>query len=125
MNTDDEALQADYTRDFLILAFSHPAVVGVQVWGFWEKTHWRPRAAMYRADWTEKPNGRAYRSLVLDQWRTRSDGDDRCRRDAARPAASMATMWRRSKIPGRRVLQAFSLARPGPAPVVVVTPPAP
>ena len=29
---------------------------------------------MYRADWSEKPNGAVYRSLVLDQWRTRLDG---------------------------------------------------
>jgi len=72
--TRDEELQADYTRDFLILAFSHPSVVGVQLWGFWESSHWRPAAAMYRADWSEKPNAKVYKSLVLDQWRTRLDG---------------------------------------------------
>lgn len=75
VDTDDEQLQADYTRDFLILAYSHPAVVGVQLWGFWQKAHWRPRAAMYRADWSEKPNALAYKSLVLDQWRTRVRGE--------------------------------------------------
>ncbi len=79
--TDDEQLQADYTRDFLTLMFSHPSVVGVQLWGFWEKAHWRPLGAMYRADWSEKPNAKVYRSLVLDQWRTRlsgnTDGDGR------------------------------------------------
>ncbi len=68
--TDDEELQADYTRDFFILCLSHPSVVGIQVWGFWEKTHWRPNAAMYRTDWSEKPNGKVYRDLVLKQWRT-------------------------------------------------------
>ena len=74
VKTDDEELQADYTRDFLITAYSHPNVVGVQLWGFWEKAHWIPEAAMYRADWSEKPNARAYKSLVLDQWRTRGGG---------------------------------------------------
>jgi endo-1,4-beta-xylanase len=74
IQTTDEALQADYTRDFLTLMFSHPSVIGVQVWGFWEKAHWRPSAAMYRGDWSEKPNGAAYRALVLDQWRTRLKG---------------------------------------------------
>lgn len=73
INTDDEALQADYTRDFLTLMFSHPSVVGVQLWGFWENAHWRPRAAMFRADWSAKPNAKAYRDLVLNQWRTRLD----------------------------------------------------
>ncbi|MBI5381942.1 MAG: endo-1,4-beta-xylanase [Opitutae bacterium] len=72
--TDDEPLQADFTRDFLILAYSHPNVVGVQHWGFWEKAHWRPSAAMFRADWSEKPSARAYRDLVLNQWRTRMEG---------------------------------------------------
>ena len=72
--TNDEALQADYTRDFLILCFSHPSVVGVQMWGFWEKVHWRPVSAMYRTDWSEKPNLKAYKDLVFGQWRTNLEG---------------------------------------------------
>lgn len=72
--TTDEELQADFTRDFLILCFSHPSVVGLQHWGFWETSHWRPPAAMFRADWSEKPNARVYRDLVLNQWRTRLAG---------------------------------------------------
>lgn len=72
IRTTDEELQADYTRDFFILAFSHPSVVGIQLWGFWEKSHWIPVAAMYREDWSEKPNAAVYKSLVLDQWRTRA-----------------------------------------------------
>ncbi len=75
VDTDDEQLQADYTRDFLILAFSHPAVVGIQHWGFWEKAHWRPHAAMLRPDWSEKPNAQVYRDLVLNQWRTNVAGE--------------------------------------------------
>lgn len=71
IRTTDEELQADYTRDFFILAFSHPSVVGIQLWGFWERSHWIPIAAMYRGDWSEKPNAVAYKSLVLDRWRTR------------------------------------------------------
>ena len=74
VNTDDEQLQADYTRDFLILAYSHPSVVGVQHWGFWEKAHWRPRAALFRADWSPKPAATAYEDLVLHQWRTKLQG---------------------------------------------------
>jgi endo-1,4-beta-xylanase len=46
INTDDEELQADYTRDFLIALDSHASVVGVQHWGFGETAHWIPRAAM-------------------------------------------------------------------------------
>lgn len=74
VDTDDEQLQADYTRDFLILAYSHPSVVGVQHWGFWQQAHWRPKSAMFRADWSEKPSAKIYRDLVLRQWRTRLQG---------------------------------------------------
>lgn len=81
VSTDDEAIQGDYTRDFLIAMFSHPSVVGVQFWGFWEGRHWEPKAALYRKDWTEKPNGAAYRKLVHETWRTdesgRTDADGR------------------------------------------------
>jgi GH35 family endo-1,4-beta-xylanase len=72
IRTDDELLQADYTRDFLTLMFSHPSVIGFQVWGFWAGAHWRPSGAMYRLDWSEKPNGAVYRDLVHRQWRTRA-----------------------------------------------------
>ena len=70
----EETLQADYTRDFLIAAFSHPRVVGVVMWGFWEGRHWYPSAALYRKDWSIKPNGKVWKDLVLRQWWTREKG---------------------------------------------------
>ncbi len=72
--TFDEELQADFVRDFLILSFSHPSVVGVQLWGFWQGAHWRPPAALFRTDWSEKPGAKVYRELVLRQWRTNLSG---------------------------------------------------
>ncbi len=69
-----EALQADYMRDFLIAAFSHSQVVGVVMWGFWEGSHWYPDAALYRMDWSAKPNGRVWEDLVLNQWWTDVQG---------------------------------------------------
>lgn len=65
-----EDLQADYLRDCMTLCFSHPKVVGFLMWGFWEKAHWRPQAALYREDWSEKPAGRAWRELVFGEWWT-------------------------------------------------------
>jgi GH35 family endo-1,4-beta-xylanase len=110
--TFDEELQADYTRDFLILAFSHPSVVGVQHWGFWENAHWRPPAAMYRADWSEKPNAKVYKSLVLDQWRTRLAGaTDAGGRYAGRGFHGDYVVTVESQ--GKRLEKKFSL-RPGP-----------
>jgi endo-1,4-beta-xylanase len=74
VDTADEALQADYTRDFLTMIFSHPAVTGFQMWGFWEGAHWLPRGALYRRDWSEKPNGETFRRLVHEMWRTNASG---------------------------------------------------
>ncbi|MDF3129193.1 endo-1,4-beta-xylanase [Kiritimatiellaeota bacterium B1221] len=68
INTRDYELQADYTRDFLTMLFSHPATVGVQTWGYWEGKHWRPHAAMFTRDWQEKPNGKVWRELTREVW---------------------------------------------------------
>jgi hypothetical protein len=74
INTIDEQLQADYTRDFLTMVFSRPEFESFTMWGFWEGAHWKPDAAMFARDWTAKPNALAYRNLVLDEWRTRAEG---------------------------------------------------
>ena len=68
IDTRDEKLQAEFTRDFLTAMFSHPAVEAVLVWGFWERSHWRPNAAYYRADWSLKPAGQTWLDLVTKQW---------------------------------------------------------
>lgn len=54
--------------------FSHPSVELIQQWGFWERSHWRPRAALFREDWTPKPNGRRFLDLVFNRWMTRETG---------------------------------------------------
>jgi len=70
LSTDDESMQADFYRDLLTIAISHPQMEGVQFWGFWEGAHWRDTAAMFRTDWTAKPAADAYRQLVYDDWWT-------------------------------------------------------
>ncbi len=70
VNTTDEELQADYTRDFLIACYSHPAITGFIMWGFWQGKHWKPDAAMFRTDFTPKPNAAVWRDLVNKQWKT-------------------------------------------------------
>jgi endo-1,4-beta-xylanase len=74
MNSPDEQLQAEYTRDFLIALYSHKAVTGFIMWGFWESEHWKPNAAMFRPDWSPKANLKVWEDLVLGAWRTRLDG---------------------------------------------------
>ena len=68
VNTKDEQLQADYLRDYLTLAFSEPAVEQFIQWGFWESSHFTPDGALYRADFSIKPNGQAYEDLVFGRW---------------------------------------------------------
>lgn len=70
MNTPDEELQADYTRDFLIAVYSHPVVTGMTLWGFWEGAHWKPDASMFRKDWTPKANAAVWREWVTGKWKT-------------------------------------------------------
>lgn len=74
IDTSDEATQTDYTRDFMTATFSVPSVKAFVMWGFWEGAHWRPRGAMFRRDWSLKPNGGAYEDLVFKQWWTNADG---------------------------------------------------
>lgn len=74
VNTTDEQAQADYTRDFLTAAFSHPAVKDFIMWGFWQGAHWRPNSALLRIDWSPKPNYNVWMDLTQHQWWTDVEG---------------------------------------------------
>jgi GH35 family endo-1,4-beta-xylanase len=81
IDTGDEARQAIELHDFYTVCFSHPAVAGILLWGFWEGAHWRPRGALFDRDWRAKPAAQAYRRLLFSEWHTeergRSDGEGR------------------------------------------------
>ena len=66
----DKQLQADYFRDILIMAYSHPAMQGIVNWGFWESRHWRKDAALWREDWSIKPAGQVWLDYVYGRWWT-------------------------------------------------------
>jgi endo-1,4-beta-xylanase len=70
IDTTDEDAQADFTRDALTIAFSHPSIEAFVTWGWWEGDHWRPNGAMLRKDWSPKPNYHAWRKLVFSDWWT-------------------------------------------------------
>ncbi len=70
----DEDAQAAYTRDFITAMFAHPAVKGFMMWGFWEGRHWKPRAALFRRDWSLKPNGQAFYDTVFREYWTDTRG---------------------------------------------------
>jgi GH35 family endo-1,4-beta-xylanase len=72
--TEDEEKKARYLDAFYRICFSHPAVEGILMWGFWEGRHWRPKAALWKKDWSETPAARAYHELVWKEWWSRVDG---------------------------------------------------
>ncbi len=74
INQVPDKLQASYLRDFMTVTFSHPAITGIIMWGFWEGAHWKPAAALYRKDWSIKPAGEAWLDLVFKEWWTRVEG---------------------------------------------------
>ena len=82
VDTADRELQVAYTRDFLTTVFSHPSVTGVICWGFWEGSHWKPRAAFWDHEWNLRPNGRVWLDLFEREWTTdvtlATDANGRC-----------------------------------------------
>lgn len=70
----DERCQADWTRDLMTAAFSHPQMEGFTMWGFWDDRHWLGDAPLFYPDWTLKPSGEAWINLVHGEWWTRAEG---------------------------------------------------
>ncbi|QPV62806.1 endo-1,4-beta-xylanase [Halosimplex litoreum] len=70
----DEADKAVFFRQFLKIAFSHPAVDDFLVWGIYSPNHWRDDAPFFADGWEEKPALEEYRSLVFDEWWTEASG---------------------------------------------------
>ncbi len=69
----DPQLQADYLRDFLTIAFSHPAVNLIQIWGIWEGDMWRRNCALIDPEWNERPAVDMLRHLLQEQWATNGE----------------------------------------------------
>ena len=82
-DTGDEQAKARLLREFYTACFAHPAVDGILMWGFWEGAHWRPKAALWKRDFSPTPAADAYRDLVFSRWWTRwegaADADGLCR----------------------------------------------
>jgi GH35 family endo-1,4-beta-xylanase len=71
VTTEDEQLAADYTRDALIAAFSHPDYTSFLLWGFWQGAHWKPEAASWNQDWTIRQRGKVLEEWIGGKWRTK------------------------------------------------------
>ncbi len=71
INISQRKVQAEYTRDFMTICFSHEAVKSFLFWGFWASSHWLPEGAMFSPDWSIRQHGEAYKDLVFNQWWTK------------------------------------------------------
>jgi len=69
----DEQVRAQELEDFYRIAFSHPAVEGVMMWGFWQNSQWRKNCYIVNADWSLNEAGRRYEALRAE-WTTEATG---------------------------------------------------
>lgn len=69
-----EAEKTQILTDVYRVAFAHPAVKGILMWGFWEGAHWEPKAALYSRNWQPLPIAKAYLDLLYNKWWTKLDG---------------------------------------------------
>jgi endo-1,4-beta-xylanase len=65
----NEQIRANDLEDFYRIAFSHPSVQGILMWGFWENSHWREDSYLVNADWTLNAAGVRYEAL-MEEWTT-------------------------------------------------------
>jgi GH35 family endo-1,4-beta-xylanase len=72
--TDDQQLQADYTRDFLTMMFSNQNVTELANFGFWAGNSYNPQTSLYNVDWSARPNALVWKDLIQRQWHTDVQG---------------------------------------------------
>ena len=74
MSQEEEELKAKELIDYYRICFSHPAVEGILMWGFWEGANWIPVSSMYKRDWSPTPAAEAYKDLIFREWWTKASG---------------------------------------------------
>ncbi|MBP3361961.1 MAG: endo-1,4-beta-xylanase [Clostridia bacterium] len=63
-------IEADYLRDSIILAYSHPKTTSFTMWGFTDHGHWRGNAPLYFASYNPKPALKYWDEYVWGEWFT-------------------------------------------------------
>lgn len=70
LNTTDLKAHAEQFRDYLTILFSHRAVVGITLWGFWNGHMWNDRPGLYTTGFDLTPTGQVWMDLVQGEWKT-------------------------------------------------------
>lgn len=69
--TDDPVQRANGLEALFRVAFSHPAVECIMLWGFWQNRHFAgENAALVDGQWRLTPAGERIEQLLLHEWRT-------------------------------------------------------
>lgn len=68
----DDNLHGQYVDDFMTMAFAHPKIEGIILWGFWENAHWlaNRKGHFVNADWTWRPGMKVLDRLINKDWKT-------------------------------------------------------
>jgi len=74
LTQEEEELKAKELTDFYRICFSHPAVEGILMWGFWAGANWIPVSSLYNRNWSPTPAAGAYRDLLFREWWTKDSG---------------------------------------------------
>ncbi len=74
MTPEEEQKNAKEIVDYYRICFSHPAVEGIIMWGFWAGANWIPASSLYRRDWSPAPAAKAYHDLIFNEWWTKESG---------------------------------------------------
>ena len=72
MDIQDPEIREQYTRDFMIAAFSHPSVVEFLFWGYTENA--KKKVDVFKSNGDIGIMGKAYFDLVHNQWKTTLNG---------------------------------------------------
>jgi GH35 family endo-1,4-beta-xylanase len=66
--------RASYINEMLTLFYGTEAVVGVTLWGFQDKSHWRgeEKSGLFNEDFTPNECGQAFLKRVKDDWITKT-----------------------------------------------------
>jgi len=75
MTPGQEEQKAKELTDYYRICFSHPAVEGILMWGFWAGANWIPVSSLYRRDWSPTPAAIAYKKLIFNEWWTMATGE--------------------------------------------------
>mmetsp|Transcript_15397 Transcript_15397/g.33374 ORF Transcript_15397/g.33374 Transcript_15397/m.33374 type:complete len:588 (-) Transcript_15397:1196-2959(-) len=68
VNAMGEEQQAVEFAKYITLWFSHPAIKGIYLWGFWDGRHWIRNGGMYRADGSPKQSALVVKKLWGETW---------------------------------------------------------